>query len=147
MPLIILDPAETSKQKIWYNCPKKYLTKSLRYCTIGAAAPKTRLLVIFHLLCKKYLTKSLRYCTIWRRRAKDLLNAKNFCPLLQKRLDKCSSSYYYGARYPKENRRRTTTGAHAPNFSKSQHFFGEWARAGIFILVMGCWHDFCQREM
>jgi len=37
LSLIILDPAETSKQKIWYNCPKKYLTSSSYYCIIGAA--------------------------------------------------------------------------------------------------------------
>ena len=52
------------------------------------------------------------------------------------------------ARGTLKNRRRTTTLARPrQNFQKSQHFFGEWARAGIFILVMGCWHEFCQREM
>jgi hypothetical protein len=35
--LIILDPAETIKWIIWYNCPKLYLTSSVHYCIIGAA--------------------------------------------------------------------------------------------------------------
>lgn len=141
---IILDPAKTVNLTFWYNLGKKYLTSSAYYCIIGAPAPKTRLLVFFHKKGKKYLTKSHRYCTIWRVGAKDLLIAKNFCPLPQKRLDNRRTTTYNGARYPKKSSSNYYSGARAPKFSKSQHFFGEWARAGIFILVMGCWHEFCR---
>jgi len=56
---------------------------------------------------------------------------KKFCPIVKKRLDNYRNRTYTGARYTKESRRRTTTGAPAPKFSESQAFFRKFWR-GMF---------------
>ena len=81
---------------------------------------------------------------LWR---KDLPKFNLFAPHPQKRLDNSSATTYNGARYPKKNSRRTTTGAPAPKISRSQAFFQEIFGDCVPRGTSESWHDFCLRKM
>ena len=116
-------PAETSQAIYFHELCKKYLTSSAYYCIIGAA--RLALLKTNAQLPQKVLDNpgSCAYTTrvgTGSNPAETTSFEKNFTQSCKKDLTLVAFALILARGTPKKSRRRTTTGAPAPKFSRGQ---------------------------